>query len=129
MSSVCLQTPPGDTPKRRGLIDAWMMGCIPVVFDERSRNIPLFLTPFEASYMSVLLPADDLLEGGTATLTAHLEAIAEADLQRMRAAALVKVTSLHWAYSDLGEDDHEQVGPDAWDSVLYYLMQRKARVS
>ena len=30
LATFCL-TPPGDTPKRRGLHDAWQMGCVSVV--------------------------------------------------------------------------------------------------
>ena len=127
LSTFCL-TPPGDTPKRRGLIDAWTMGCVPVVFQEESRDLGLFLTPDEARNMSVKLDAKVVLDGKAGELSAALEAAAPpAEVARMRAAALATVTRLHWAYSDLGEEDHAKVGPDAWDVLLYQLNERKTR--
>jgi Exostosin family len=124
MSTFCL-TPPGDTPKRRGLIDAWSMGCVPVVFQEASRDLELFLLPEEGRNMSVLLAPEALLEGKDDELTAHLQAAAPPHkVRRMQAAALAKLTSLTWAYSDLHKKDHVKVGPDAWDMLLYQLEQR-----
>lgn len=123
LSTFCL-TPPGDTPKRRGLIGAWMMGCIPVVFNEHSRELGLFLTQEESSNMSVLIDQTHFMSAESDDLTALLDAAAPpARRAEMRRAMLEKVTSLHWAYSDLGEADHAEVGPDAWDVLLHGLHQ------
>lgn len=126
LSTFCL-TPPGDTPKRRGLIDAWAMGCIPVIFIEASRDLELFLLPEESRSMSVLLAPEALLEGADGELTRQLEAAADAaSVRSMQAAAAERMTQLHWAYSDLYEADHASVGPDAWDVLLVGLKGRRS---
>ena len=127
-STFCL-TPPGDTPKRKGLIDAWNLGCIPIIFDVRTRELPLFLTPEEGASMTVFIEPDAfhaMTEPGD--LAKHLEAM-NVDVLAMQRTILSKVTRLHWAYSDLGEEDHAAVGPDAFDIVLRQLARSGASMA
>lgn len=111
----------GDTPRRRGFIDALQLGCIPVVFSEASRTLPLFLSNHEIRDASVLLDAaslDDPLgpNGIFSQLRARLP-----DAPRRRAAVAAAVTRLHYAYGELTAEDHDTVGPDALDMMLYGL--------
>merc|ERR1712190_344676 len=43
-SKFCLM-PKGDTPTRKGLFDALLCGCIPIVFDLASADFPSHLLP------------------------------------------------------------------------------------
>ena len=122
LSTFCL-TPPGDTPKRKGIHDAWNMGCIPVVFDEHSRELPLFLSADESAASTVLMSAEELIDLGDnarSGLTAQLQALAP-DLASKWQAVTAQVTKLQFSYSDLGEEDHAVVGPDALDMLLHGL--------
>jgi Exostosin family len=117
-SDFCL-TPPGDTPKRRGFLDAIMALCIPVVFTEHTREYPWFLSNEDLAAGTVLIDKHEFL-GNNAAMSQKLRDL-RPKVPRMRAALARVVTSLQWSYSDLGEEDHEAVGPDAWDIAMYRL--------
>ena len=122
VSTFCL-TPPGDTPKRKGIHDAWNMGCIPVVFDEHSRELKLYLSADESAAITVFMPPNELLsisEAASGGIGAKLRELAP-DVAAIRDAIAAKVTRLHFAYSDLGAEDHAAVGPDALDVLLHGL--------
>ena len=61
-------------------------------------------------------------------LAKHLEGL-KIDVLAMQRTILSKVTRLHWAYSDLGEEDHAAVGPDAFDIVLRQLARGGASMA
>ena len=76
--------------------------------------------------MTVFLPPKELLAFGESTdggITARLRELAP-DVAAIRARIADKVTRLHFAYSDLGEQDHNEVGPDALDVLLHGLAWR-----
>ena len=92
------------------------------MFSERSRELETFLSQDEVRGMTVLLNPDDFANAGEGRLAEQLRAEAPPDeVKRLQRNILAKITSLHWAYSDLGPEDHELVGPDAWDLLLYRL--------
>jgi Exostosin family len=117
-SDFCL-TPPGDTPKRRGFLDAIFSLCIPVVFTEHTREYPWFLSNEDLAAATVLIDKQEFLANNT-VMSQTLRDLRPA-VPRMRAALARVVTSLQWAYADLGEEDHKAVGPDAWDIAMYRM--------
>ena len=120
MSEFCL-TPPGDTATRRGFWDALMVGCIPVVFDERSRDWPAHFIDGNASAVSVFVDPH-AVAADPARLEAHLRAM-QPQVPAMRAAIAQQAAGFQWAFADLSKTEHEEVGPDALDRALHALMQ------
>ena len=120
----CL-SPPGDTFTRRGFWDALLVGCIPVVFDDRSRYWPTFFEFGDARAVSVLLPAAELAANET-VLEEHLRAYLPL-VPAMQRAIAQQATGFQWAFSDLSEDEHAAVGPDALDIALHSLSARASK--
>jgi Exostosin family len=125
-STFCLM-PTGDTPKRRGFVEAILSLCIPVVFSARSREYPWYLSDAALAAGTVLFDVGRLRANRSA-LHAHLQALLPR-APEMRAALARAATSLQYAYSDLGAEDHAAVGPDAWDIALYRMAQLRSNVS
>ena len=121
LSTFCL-SPPGDTFTRRGFWDALLVGCIPVVFDDRSRYWPTFFEFGDARAVSVLLPAAELAANET-VLEEHLRAYLPL-VPAMQRAIAQQATGFQWAFSDLSEEEHAAVGPDALDIALHSLSAR-----
>ena len=118
LSTFCL-SPPGDTFTRRGFWDALLVGCIPVVFDDRSRHWPTFFESGGAQAVSALIPVAQFAANTSAlgdTLRSMLPLV-----PAMREAIAQQATGFQWAFSDLDEQDHAAVGPDALDLALYRL--------
>jgi hypothetical protein len=125
MSTFCL-TPPGDTPTRRGFVEALLMGCIPVVFDERTRSsMPWYLSEAQLAQTTVLLDADSLGRD-MSELEVRLQALWP-QVPAMRLAIAAIATSLQYAYADPSEKEHSEVGPDALDVALYRMTSRGLR--
>jgi Exostosin family len=119
-AAFCL-TPPGNTSKRRGFWDAVMALCIPVVYTERTREYPWFLSDDTLAASTVLINRTEFVENRT-MLMEHLQGLLP-EVPRMRAALARVVTSLQYAYSELGPVDHAAVGPDAFDVTLYRMTE------
>jgi hypothetical protein len=84
LSKFCLM-PPGDTVSRKGLFDAILMGCIPVVFYPNSAyyrwHLPVGDGPEGLESFAVYIPAKDVLKNHTIVMD-HLRSIPK---QRVRA--------------------------------------------
>jgi hypothetical protein len=118
MATFCL-SPPGDTAKRRGFVEALQMGCIPVVMDEWSRAYPWYLSDDELGGTTILLNAHEVL-ANSSCIEAQLQR-ALPRVQEMQVAIGDVVTRLQWSYSDhlQGVDSH--IGPDALDVALWHM--------
>jgi Exostosin family len=123
VSTFCLM-PPGDTPKRRGFVDAMMMGCIPVCFMESSRAYPWYLSDEELAATTVLIPYEQFRRNWT-MLHDHLRSLLP-QVPSMQAAIARHVTSLQYSYSEMGPEDHVLVGPDAVDVFLHRMVEQNA---
>ena len=98
--------------------------CIPVVFLEESRQADWYFHPSEIDTATVLLPPSaaqsaDTLMGNLTALLPRVPA--------MRRAVARYATRMTIAWSDLDEDDHKAVGPDALDIALWGMTQHRHR--
>ena len=118
LSVFCL-SPPGDTFTRRGFWDALLVGCIPVVFHEHSRRWPVFFANEDVRAVTVMLPAD-AFAANPGVLEDKLRAWLP-QVPAMQRAIAQQATGFQWAFSDLEEADHAEVGPDALDLALARL--------
>jgi len=75
-STFCLQ-PPGDTPSRKGIVDAIMFGCIPVLFTEDQAQ----LWPWHVGRWEDVAV---LLDAGSQDVIGHLRSIPESEVRRLR---------------------------------------------
>jgi len=91
-STYCLQ-PPGDSPSRRGIFDALVSGCIPVVFGEDSVQYPDYFGVGNLAVVSV---------PNRAALRRHLAGIGDAEIDKRRAAVVKLIPRL--VYGRLGHD-------------------------
>ena len=126
LSEFCL-TPSGDTPTRRGFVEALLLGCVPVVFHDLTRSAyPWYLSPAEVNETTVLLDADSLGGGRMALLEPRLRRL-KPRLPAMRAAIARVATRLQWATADLTEAEHAALGPDALDVALWGISTSQPR--
>ena len=124
LSEFCL-SPPGDYAIRRGFWDALLMGCVPVVFDERSRPWHSVFPHGSPHSVSVLLPAH-LLQGDPHALERALRAF-RPQLPRMQRTIAQHHAQFQFSVADMGEADHKAIGPDAFDLALVLLAENAKR--
>ena len=79
----CLQ-PPGDNPTRKGIFDSLGLGCIPVVFDDRSLAVFTMHIP-DPTAVSIYVPPAGVLDG-TTDVMATLRAIPASRVKELRSA-------------------------------------------
>mmetsp|Transcript_109476 Transcript_109476/g.205327 ORF Transcript_109476/g.205327 Transcript_109476/m.205327 type:complete len:708 (-) Transcript_109476:186-2309(-) len=116
-STFCLD-PPGDSPTRKGLFDALVLGCIPVVLSEDSlQHYRLHIPNWQS--LSVLVTTNHLWDYGF-NIVDHLEEYAknhpEEVLQKQRAIQEAAY-SLQYSFRP-----GVRRGPDAFDLVLQNLL-------
>ena len=125
-STFCVQ-PPGDTPTRKGIIDALLLGCIPVLFDPAQRAQWPWHWGDWAADASVLLNGT-AARLGQLDVIAALEAIPAARVREMRATIAQQAHRLQYATHDslvlrsmgVVGDTYE----DAFDAVLRRAWER-----
>ena len=122
LSHFCL-TPPGDTPKRRGFVEALLLGCVPVVFADATRaSLPGYLSRELLERTTVLMSPDVLRAGGAAVADALAARLPHAPV--MRAAMADIATTLQWSYGEPTAAEAAEVGPDALDVALVRVLER-----
>jgi hypothetical protein len=89
-----------------------------VVFYEASRNMTWYIHGADRSTTSVLLPP--ALAGNATALAARLRGLLPRT-RAMRAAVARHAMRLTYAWDELAEEDHEEVGPDAVDVALWAM--------
>jgi len=114
-SEFCL-TPPGDAPSRRGLFDALLMGCIPVLFEPLTALYPWFWSRPALERIAVVASPRDLRDGGGG-LAARLAAITLERRGAMRAAIREVWPTLQYSYDESA--DHA----DAVDVLLAHVLK------
>ncbi|GAA5936902.1 hypothetical protein JCM3775_002739 [Rhodotorula graminis] len=99
--------PAGDSPSRRALYEAVQLGCIPVIFRERSygRLFPSSPEVNEMSKYSVFVDEADFVAGAGPSLVERLERIPPADVRRMQQHIARIAHKLQWSIPD---------GPEQW---------------
>ena len=123
LSEFCL-TPSGDTPTRRGFIEAILLGCVPVVFHNLSRSSYPWHLKDEAMTAGTVLLDENELGGPELPLLAPMLRALRPQLPEMRAALARSAMQLQWAYADLSEAEHAVYGPDALDAALVGMTRR-----
>ena len=102
--SVFCPMPAGDSPSRRGFYEAIQLGCIPVVFRERSygRLLPSSREVNDLSRYTVFVDETDVIRG--LDLVARLEQIPEAEVRRLQRNLREVAPKLQWALPDHDEE-------------------------
>ena len=124
LSEFCL-TPSGDTPTRRGFVESFLLGCVPVVFHNLSRSSYPWHLKDEAMTAGTVLLDEDALGGYDLPLLVPTLRALRPQLPEMRAALARSAMQLQWAYADLSEAEHAVYGPDALDATLVGMQQRR----
>eukprot|EP00929_Paragymnodinium_shiwhaense_P097481 TRINITY_DN59146_c0_g1_i1.p1 TRINITY_DN59146_c0_g1~~TRINITY_DN59146_c0_g1_i1.p1 ORF type:complete len:924 (+),score=142.76 TRINITY_DN59146_c0_g1_i1:71-2842(+) len=99
-STFCFE-PPGDTPSRKGIVDAVSLGCIPIFTAPEQRR----LWSWHVSE-SEWVESSVLVEGhapGSVKILERLRSISDSDVQRMR--ALLPRLAARFRYAPAEEDD------------------------
>jgi hypothetical protein len=96
-ATFCPQ-PAGDSPSRRAIYEALLLGCIPVIFRERSYGRLFPSTPEinDMSRYTVYVDENDLIANGV-SLIERLEAVSEVDIRRMRRHIQRIASRLQWS--------------------------------
>ncbi|KAJ8604665.1 hypothetical protein CTAYLR_009805 [Chrysophaeum taylorii] len=102
-ATFCFQ-PGGDSPYRKSLYDAFLTGCIPVVFSQyNARVAPFHFWAGHAANAMVVLNATAYLAGDLDVL-AHLSAIDPSIVRKMQATIALHAHRLHYAIDDYPDD-------------------------
>lgn len=116
-STFCPQ-PAGDSPTRRGFYDALLMGCIPVIFREKSYGRLLPSSPdMDVSKYTVFIDETELLNGEGGTLIERLGAIPPKEVRRMQRHIAQVASRLQWSMPTVTEffpEDPNHTKPE-WD--------------
>ncbi|SCV72558.1 BQ2448_4095 [Microbotryum intermedium] len=101
-SSVFCPMPAGDSPTRRALYEAALLGCIPVIFRERSygRLLPSSLEINDLSRWTVYVDEHEMIEGVGPGLIQRLEAITAYEIQRLQRHLASIAEGLQWSVLD-----------------------------
>jgi hypothetical protein len=122
MATTFCISPPGDTPTRKGLFDALVLGCIPVVTSEDSLQHYSFHLPFWRS-VSVLVTSDKIFSTGFNLI----DYLADYELKNPEAVRqkqeAIRLNAYALQYSDAPASTTMR-GPDAFDKTLEHLLAR-----
>lgn len=121
MEAVCLVAtfclvPPGDTATRKGLFDAILSGCIPVLLYRESAHFPWHL-PADAQTFAVLLSAALVLEDPEHIMRA-LRGVPPAEIQAKQRALAALAHRVQYSAGEQSSAERAELGPDALDLVL-----------
>ncbi|GAA6015564.1 hypothetical protein JCM10207_008127 [Rhodosporidiobolus poonsookiae] len=105
-ATFCPQ-PAGDSPSRRAIYEALLLGCIPVIFRERSygRLFPSSPDINDMSRYTVYIDENDLINGVGPSLVDRLAAISPVKIRQMQRHIHKIAPKLQWALPD-GEDEY-----------------------
>ena len=116
-ATFCLQ-PGGDSPYRKGLYDALLLGCIPVVLSlYNTRVAPMHFWPGYQRNSIVVLNETAYLQPGATTLLDQLAAIPLQRIQKMRAVIARNVHRLQYARRDYPDDAVDLLLKGAWHTA------------
>ena len=120
LSTFCLM-PPGDSASRKGLFDAILMGCIPVVFYPESTYYPWYwpagFGPFGFQSFTVYVPGRRVLEYPKSSLNevSGMPAYKVKSKQKQLASIASRV---QYASGNMGVHERSTIGPDALEYML-----------
>jgi hypothetical protein len=130
LSQFCL-TPPGDTVSRKGLFDAILMGCIPVIFYPMSAYYPWHLPagdgPEGLESFAVYIPGKEVLANRTIVMD-RLHSIPQEKIRAMQRQLAVLAPRIQYAVTygeEHGKDrwgGEDGWGPDALDIAVAGLV-------
>ena len=126
-STFCLQ-PGGDSVARKGILDALLMGCIPVLFHTGQR----LMWPWHwGSWVeeATVLIQDTKVITGEVDVVAELQAIPRARIERMQATLAQQAHRMHYSAIDTAQLPVALGGArtDAFDLALEGAWRRSAR--
>ncbi|KAI5481071.1 UDP-galactose translocator, glycosyltransferase family 47 protein [Pseudohyphozyma bogoriensis] len=96
-SSVFCPMPAGDSPSRRAIYEAVLLGCIPVIFREKSygRLFPSTSVINDVSRYMVYIDENDVLDGES--VISRLETISPREIRRMQRHLKAIAPRMQWA--------------------------------
>jgi Exostosin family len=121
MELVCLVAtfcliPPGDTATRKGLFDAILFGCVPVLFYRESADFPWFL-PRDVGTFAVLLSAAEVLHD-SASVMRRLRAVPADAVAAKRTVLAGLARRVQYSAADGRSKQTAGSGPDAYEVML-----------
>lgn len=104
-SAVFCPMPAGDSPTRRAIYEAVLLGCIPVIFREKSygRLFPSSPDLNDVSKYMVYIDENDIINGEGESLIQRLERISPRDVERMQLHLQAIASRMQWG---LASEDH-----------------------
>ncbi|BGP13220.1 hypothetical protein JCM10213_005010 [Rhodosporidiobolus nylandii] len=86
VQAVFCPQPAGDSPSRRAIYEALLLGCIPVIFRERAygRLFPSSPDINDMSRYTVYIDENDMINSSGPSLVERLEAISPAEIRKMQ---------------------------------------------
>lgn len=119
-SVFCLQ-PPGDSPTRKGIFDALLSGCVPVLFGrDQAVEQYLFHLPGNGSRYSVRVDGDAVVRDHY-DVVAHLQRIPRTEVRRLQESIVQLLPSLLFRNPTL---DGKYSSKDAFDVTMDSLFER-----
>lgn len=97
-ATFCLQ-PEGDTPSRKGIVDALLLGCIPVLFTRR--QLRLWPWHWEAASASVFVDGAAVANGTIASVLDELARVPERRVRELQAAVEAVAYRMQYSASDV----------------------------
>ncbi|KAK4705359.1 solute carrier family 35 (UDP-sugar transporter), member A1/2/3, partial [Phenoliferia sp. Uapishka_3] len=97
-SAVFCPMPAGDSPTRRAMYEAALLGCIPVIFRDRSygRLFPSFPEINDATQWTVYVDENDIINGEGDSLIQRLEKIKPNEIRKMQRHLKSIASRLQW---------------------------------
>ena len=97
--SIFCPMPAGDSPSRRAIYEAMLLGCIPVIFREKSygRLFPSSPEINDMSRYTVFVDEDEMLSGAGGSLISRLERITPREIHRMQRHLAKIASKLQWS--------------------------------
>lgn len=104
--AVFCPMPAGDSPSRRGFYEAIQLGCIPVVFRERSygRLFPSSPDVNDLSRYTVFIDENEMIRGDGPSLIARLEQIPASEVRRLQLNLRDVAQKLQYSLPDHAEE-------------------------
>ena len=120
-ATFCLQ-PPGDTPSRKGIVDSVLLGCIPVLFEEK--QLGLWPWHWRALDASVFLDGSAILDTDVGKRTNVLDALSRIPPSRV---AQLRAAGAAVAYGMQYSATFEEGKVDAFELILRNLRRVLSR--
>lgn len=97
--SIFCPQPAGDSPTRRAIYEAMLLGCIPVIFREKSygRLFPSSPEINDMSRYTVYVDENEMINGVGPTLIQRLEQITPREIHRMQRHIAKIASKLQWS--------------------------------